>query len=420
MYEKITLDNGLRLITSEMPHTRSVSVVFFLGVGSRYEIDSESGISHFIEHLCFKGTEKRRTGKEISEAVESVGGILNGGTDKELTTYWCRVTSEHFLLALDVLIDLLRGSRFAAEDIDRERQVIIEEINMSLDSPRQRVAMLIDEILWPGQPLGRDIAGNRETITALTRQQILDFFSNAYLPNNTVISIAGDIEQKKVQETVNKALGGWKPNKITSGFPNAGNQDAARLKIEFRETEQVQLCLAVPGFSFFDPDRFSVDLLSTILGEGMSSRLFTEIREQQGLAYDIHSYADHFADAGAVIIHAGIDSSRVDKALGAIIDQLSKLKEQISEAELRKAKEIAKGRLLLGLESSRNVAGWLGGQELLTKRILTPDEVIALVEAVTVEDLKRVAKQLFTGEKLNLAIVGPVKKEGPLAGLLKL
>jgi len=420
MYEKITLDNGLRLITSEMPHTRSVSVVFFLGVGSRYEIDSESGISHFIEHLCFKGTEKRRTGKEISEAVESVGGILNGGTDKELTTYWCRVTSEHFLLALDVLIDLLRGSRFAAEDIDRERQVIIEEINMSLDSPRQRVAMLIDEILWPGQPLGRDIAGNRETITALTRQQILDFFSNAYLPNNTVISIAGDIEQKKVQETVNKALGGWKPNKITSGFPNAGNQDAARLKIEFRETEQVQLCLAVPGFSFFDPDRFAVDLLSTILGEGMSSRLFTEIREQQGLAYDIHSYADHFADAGAVIIHAGIDSSRVDKALGAIIDQLSKLKEQISEAELRKAKEIAKGRLLLGLESSRNVAGWLGGQELLTKRILTPDEVIALVEAVTVEDLKRVAKQLFTGEKLNLAIVGPVKKEGPLAGLLKL
>src|SRR4030042_513846 len=348
MYEKITLDNGLRLLTSEMPHTRSVSVVFFLGVGSRYEIDSESGISHFIEHLCFKGTEKRRTGKEISEAVESVGGILNGGTDKELTTYWCRVTSEHFLLALDVLIDLLRGSRFAAEDIDRERQVIIEEINMSLDSPRQRVAMLIDEILWPGQPLGRDIAGNRETITALTRQQILDFFSNAYLPNNTVISIAGDIEQKKVQETVNKALGGWKPNKITSGFPNAGNQDAARLKTEFRETEQVQLCLAVPGFSFFDPDRFAVDLLSTILGEGMSSRLFTEIREQQGLAYDIHSYADHFADAGAVIIHAGIDSSRVDKALGAIIDQLSKLKEQISEAELRKAKEIAKGRLLLG------------------------------------------------------------------------
>jgi len=420
MYEKITLDNGLRLLTSEMPHTRSVSVVFFLGVGSRYEIDSEAGISHFIEHLCFKGTDKRRTTKEISEAIEGVGGILNGGTDKELTTYWCRVTSEHFLLALDVLIDLLRGSRFAAEDIDRERQVIIEEINMSLDSPRQRVAMLIDEIIWPGQPLGRDIAGNRETITALRRQQILDFFSSAYLPNNIVISIAGDIEQKQIQDTVTKALGGWKRNKVSAGFPNSSNQEAARLKIEFRETEQVQLCLAVPGFSYFDPDRFAVDLLSTVLGEGMSSRLFTEIREQQGLAYDIHSYADHFADSGAVIIYAGVDSSRVDNALSAIIDQLSKIKEQISDAELKKAKEMAKGRLVLSLESSRNVAGWLGAQELLTKRILTPDEVISLVEAVTIEDLKRVARQLFTGEKLNLAIVGPVKKEEPLAKLLKL
>jgi predicted Zn-dependent peptidase len=420
MYEKITLDNGLRLITSEMPHTRSVSIVFFLGVGSRYETDSESGISHFIEHLCFKGTDKRRTSKDISEAIESVGGILNGGTDKELTTYWARVTSEHFLLALDVLTDLLRNSRFAAKDIDRERQVIIEEINMSLDSPRQRVAMLIDEILWPNQALGRDIAGNRETITAMKRGQILDFFSNAYLPNNTVISIAGDIQQKKIQDTIRKTLGTWKRSRAPLSPPNTGNQDAARLKIEFRETEQIQLCLAVPGFSYFHPDRFAVDLLSTILGEGMSSRLFTEIREQQGLAYDIHSYADHFADSGAVIINAGVDSTRVDNAVKAIIEQLSKIKEQIAEAELRKAKEIAKGRLLLSLESSRNVAGWLGAQDLLTKRILTPDEVISLVEAVTIEDLKRVARELFAGEKLNLAVVGPVKKEQPLARALKM
>jgi predicted Zn-dependent peptidase len=420
MYEKITLDNGLRLITSEMPHTRSVSIVFFLGVGSRYETDSEAGISHFIEHLCFKGTDKRRTSKEISEAIESVGGILNGGTDKELTTYWARVTSEHFLLALDVLTDLLRSSRFAAKDIDRERQVIIEEINMSLDSPRQRVAMLIDEILWPNQALGRDIAGSRETITAMKRGQILDFFSNAYLPNNTVISIAGDIEQKKTQDIISKTLGAWKRSKAPLSPPNTDNQDAARLKIEFRETEQIQLCLAVPGFSYFHPDRFAVDLLSTILGEGMSSRLFTEIREQQGLAYDIHSYADHFADSGAVIINAGVDSTRVDNAVKAIIEQLSKIKEQIAEAELRKAKEIAKGRLLLSLESSRNVAGWLGAQDLLTKRILTPDEVISLVEAVTIEDLKRVARELFAGEKLNLAVVGPVKKEQPLARALKM
>jgi predicted Zn-dependent peptidase len=420
MHEKITLDNGLRLLTSEMPHTRSVSVVFFIAAGSRYEVEPEAGISHFIEHICFKGTEKRRSSKEISEAIESVGGIINGGTDKELTTFWCRVTSEHFLLALDILVDLLRHSRFDANDIDRERQIIIEEINMSLDSPRQRVAMLFDELLWPGQQLGRDIAGSKETVAALTRQQMLDFFSNLYLPNNTVLAVAGDIRPKQVQDAINQTLGDWKPNKVSAGFPSKGDQEAARLNIEFRETEQAHLCLGVPGLSFFHPDRYAVDLLSIILGEGMSSRLFTEIREQQGLAYDIHSYSDHFADAGAVIIYAGVDPGRVDSALRAIIDQVSKLKEQITEAELNKAKEIAKGRLLLGLESSRNVAAWLGTQELLINRILTADEVISLVEAVTIEDLKRVAQQLLTSEKLNLAIVGPVKEEKPLARLLKL
>ncbi|OGO60435.1 MAG: hypothetical protein A2Z36_01690 [Chloroflexi bacterium RBG_19FT_COMBO_48_23] len=420
MHKKVTLDNGLRLLTSEMPHTRSVSIVFFIAAGPRYEIESEAGISHFIEHICFKGTEKRRSSKEISEAIEGIGGMLNGGTDKELTTFWCRVTSEHFLIALDVLIDLLRHSRFDAADIDRERQIVIEEINMSLDSPRQRVAMLIDELMWPGQPLGRDIAGSKETVASITRQNMLDFFSKRYLPNTTVLAVAGDIEQKQVHDTVSRALGDWKLNQVPQGFPNQGNQEAARLNIEFRETEQANLCLGVPGLSFFHPDRYAVDLLSIILGEGMSSRLFIEIREQQGLAYDIHSYADHFADSGAVIIHAGVDPGRTEDAIKAIIEQVAKLKEQISEAELKKAKEIAKGRLLLSLESSRNVAAWLGVQELLLNHILTTDEVISMVEAVTTEDLKRVAQQLLTSEKLNLAIVGPVKDEDRMARLLKL
>ncbi len=420
MHQKIVLDNGLRLLTSKMPHTRSVSVVFFMGVGPRYEAEPEAGISHFIEHLCFKGTEKRRSSKEISEAIESAGGIINGGTDKELTTFWCRVTTEHFLLALDVLTDLLRNSRFDAEDIDKERQIIIEEINMSLDSPRQRVSMLLDELLWPGQPLGRDIAGSKETVAALTRQQMLNFFSNRYLPNNTVVAVAGDIDLKQVQDVISQALGDWKPGEVLAGFPNSSKQEAARLCIEFRDIEQANLCLGLPGLSFFHPDRYTVDLLSIILGEGMSSRLFTEVRENQGLAYDIHSYADHFADAGAVIVHAGVDPGRVDSALKAIINQLSLLKEHISEAELNKAKEMVKGRLLLSLENSRNVAAWLGAQEILTNQILTADEVISQVEAVITEDLKRVAQELLTSEKLNLAIVGPVKKEESLAKLLKL
>ena len=420
MYQKSSLNNGLRIITNSMPHTRSVSVIFFMGVGGRYEAESESGVSHFIEHLCFKGTEKRRTSKEISEAIESVGGMINGGTDKELTTFWCRVASQHFSLALDVLIDLVRNSRFDSKDIDRERQIIIEEINASLDSPRQRVDMLIDQLLWPGQPLGRDVAGSKETVTALTRQQMLDFFSLHHLPNNTVVSVAGDIQQEQVQDVLNQALGDWRPNKILAGFPSHDKQEAPRLHIEFRDTEQAHLCLGVPGLSFLHPDRFAVDLLSIVLGEGMSSRLFTEIREQQGLAYDIHSYADHFADSGAVIIHAGVEPGRVESALGAILDQLSRLKERISETELNKAKELAKGRLLLSLENSRNVAAWLGGQEMLTNNILTVDDVISLVDAVTAEDLKRVAEQFLTGEKLNLAIVGPVKEEEPIAKMLKL
>jgi predicted Zn-dependent peptidase len=235
-----------------------------------------------------------------------------------------------------------------------------------------------------------------------------------------VLAVAGDIEQRQVQNAVGQMLGTLKSQKSSTGQSSKVNQDEARLNIEFRETEQAQLCLGLPGLSFFDPDRYAVDLLSIILGEGMSSRLFLEIREQQGLAYDIHSYADHFSDTGAIIIHAGVEPRQVENALKAIMKELFKLKKQISKAELSKAIEIAKGRLLLSLESSRNVAAWLGAQELLTDRILTADEVISAVEAVTIEDLKRVARQLLTGEKLNLAIVGPVKAERPLAKLLEL
>ena len=420
MHQKSTLSNGLRIITNSMPHTRSVSIIFFMGVGGRYEAESESGISHFIEHMCFKGTQKRRTAKDISEAIESVGGIINGGTDKELTTFWCKVASQHFPLALDVLVDLLRNPRFDAKDIDRERQIIIEEINMSLDSPRQRVDMLIDELLWPGQPLGRDVAGSKETVTALTRQQMLDFFSHHHVPNNIVVSVAGDIEHEQVQDMLKQALCDWTPKEASGASPSDDSQQSPRLRIEFRDIEQAHIRLGVPGLSFLHPDRFAVDLLSIVLGEGMSSRLFTEVREEQGLAYDIHSYADHFTDSGAVIIHAGVDPGQVKRALGAILDQLSQLKERIAQAELNKAKEVGKGRLLLSLETSQNVAAWLGAQEMLTNNILAVDDIMALVEAVTTEDLQRVAQQLLTGEKLNLAIVGPVKDKEPLAEMLRL
>jgi len=418
VYQKTTLANGLRVISSEMPHARSISVVFFVGAGPRYELESQAGIAHFLEHLCFKGTRKRKGAKEISEAIESVGGLLNGGTDKELTSFWCRVPSKYLALAVDVLVDLICNPRLEAGDIERERQVIIEEINMTLDSPRQRVTMLIDELLWPGIPLGRDIAGSKETIGSLTREQIIQFHRDHYLPNNTVASIAGDIDQKLVLDVISEAVYQWESGKAPHGFSGAECVRQRRLAIEFRETEQLQLCLGAPGVSFFDPDRYAVDLLSIVLGEGMSSRLFLKLREEKGLAYEIQSYADHFRDTGAFIVHAGVDPMQGETALKAIIDELFAVKDTLSEAEVCKAKEIAKGRLLLSLENSRNVAGWLGAQELLMQRILSIDDVIALVEAVTRDDLERVAHTLFSTEAFSLAVVGPIRDTGPFERVL--
>lgn len=420
MYRKVTLANGLRVITSAMPHTRSVSVVFFIGAGPRYEPDSYAGVAHFVEHLCFKGTQKRKSAREISEAIESVGGILNGGTDKELTSFWCRVPSRYLHLAVDVLVDIVRNPRFDTGDIERERQVIIEEINMSLDSPRQRVAMLIDELLWPGRPLGRDIAGSKETVASLTCQQITEFYQGHYLSNNVVASVAGDIDQKQAEDVIAQAVDGWQGGNVFAGFSSAGVTEPARVNIEFRETEQLQICLGTPGVSIFHPDRYAIDLLSIIMGEGMSSRLFFRLREERGLAYEIHSYADHFTDTGAFIVHAGVDPKHGEAAVRAIAEALFAVTEDVTQSELDKAKEIAKGRLILSLENSRTVAGWLGVQELLTKCILSVDEVIALVEAVTTEDLKRVARALFIPGRLSLAAVGPVKQEDLLVKALNM
>ena len=420
MYRETKFDNGLRLITNSMPQTRSASIVFFVGVGARYENDAEAGISHFIEHLCFKGTKKRQTSKEISEAIEGIGGIINGGTDKEITTYWCRVANQHFTLALDVLVDLQRNARFDAKDIDHERQVIIEEINMSFDSPRQRAGMLIDELLWPGHPLGRDVAGTRETVSTISRQQIMDFFISHYTPNNTVVSIAGQINEKEVNDAIAKLLGSWQQREVSTGFPSNNDQKAPKLIVEYRETEQVHLCLAFPGLSLFHPDRFALDLLNIVLGEGMSSRLFLEIRERHGLAYDIHSYTDHLTDTGALTIHAGVEPQRLEDLINAVLGQLVELRKGVFENELSKAKEMVKGRLLIGLENSRNVAAWLGAQAILTNQILTTDDVISIIEEITIEDLKRIAEQLIREEKINLAIVGPIRKEQKIDRLLKM
>ena len=420
MYQKTTLDNGLRIITATMPHTRSVSVCIFIGVGSRYETETQAGISHFIEHLLFKGTPKRPTSREVSETIEGVGGILNGGTNKELTVYWCKVAQSHFPLVLDVLVDMLLHSKFDPQDIERERQVIIEEIHMSKDSPIQRVDMLIDELLWYNHPLGRDIAGSKESVTAITRDMMLDYREGQYTPNNTVITIAGDIQHQEMVTAVSQALGNWANRQSGSGYLAYEEQQAQRLFVETRDTEQAHLCLALPGLSLLDPGRFTLDLLNIILGEGMSSRLFTEIRDKLGLAYNIHSYVEHFLDSGSVTVYAGVEPKNLPAAITAILEQLSQLKEVIPAPELSKAKELSKGRLLLRMEDSRIVASWMGGQEILTGRILSVDQVTSIIDAITADELKQLAQELLVGNRLRLAVVGPIANQEPLEALLRL
>jgi predicted Zn-dependent peptidase len=425
MYNKVVLDNGLRVITSTMPHSRSVCLVILVGAGSCYESKEEAGISHFAEHLFFKGTQRRPTSKEITQDIEGVGGIINGSTDKEVTIFWCKVAESHFPIALDVLSDLLLNSRFDNKEIEQERRIISEEINMNLDLPQQRVNMLIDELLWPDQPLGRDVIGYKETVSSITRKQLLNYVARSYIPNNTVLSIAGNIQHEQAMEQIEPLFNKWAAGKLLPGYITDDNQTEAKLRIEPKDIEQAHLCLAVHGFSHSHPQRFTLDLLNAVLGGGMSSRLFTEIREHMGLAYDIYSSTDHFLNSGAFTIYAGVDPKKVEIAVAAILKELSKIKQEVTASELTRAKELSKGRLYLRLEDSRNVALWYGSQEILMRQILDIEDVISIVDAITIDELKKVAKEILTDSGLNLAVTGPVQndsliKEKPLRQLLKI
>ena len=421
MYQKTVLDNGLRIVTATMPHTHSASICIFVGVGSRYESEQKGGVSHFIEHMMFRGTRKRPTAREISEAIEGVGGTLNAGTDKEMTVYWCKVAQRHFGQSLDVLADMLLHSRFDSQDIEKERQVIMEEISMSYDSPAQRVGLLIDELLWPAHPLGRDVAGSKPSVTSITSKDMFSYLKAHYLPAGTVVSVAADIEHQEVVNAVSRVLGGWSRRTCRPGYAAYKERLAERLRIEIRDIEQAHLCLALPGLSLFHPKRFTLDLLNVILGEGMSSRLFSEIRDRLGLAYSIYSFVEHFLDSGSITVYAGVEPKNLPVAIEAILEQLDQLKETVSELELTKAKELFKGRLLLRMENSRNVAGWIGAQETLVGRIFSVEEVVSLIDAITADDLQQLVQELMLDNRLRVAIVGPASSYyEPLEELLKL
>lgn len=383
-------------------------MLLFINVGSRNELKESSGISHFVEHMLFKGTERRPTPKDVSGAIESVGGLLNAEAGKELTVYWAKVVRSHLPLALDVLADIIRHSRFDPLEIEKERRVITEELNMLFDTPYEWVDILFDEILWGDQPLGRNIAGTKQTVATLTRETLLTYMEQHYSPSSAVVSIVGAIDHQEVVDRVASLLSDWEPGPNPSCSPVLLEMRGPLVHAQSKRTEQAHLCLGTRGLSYAHPDRFTLGLLNVLLGEGMSSRLFQEIREKRGLAYDVHSYVHHYRDAGCVGVYAGVDPKRIEAAVEAIMTEIKKIaRDGVAEEELRTAKEFWKGRMLLGMEDTRSLAAWIGSQEILLGRILTLNDVIGIIDSTTTTDIQRVAHRIFDEQEFRLAVVGP-------------
>jgi predicted Zn-dependent peptidase len=394
-----------------MPERLSASLVFMFGGGSRLEDERHAGVSHFIEHHFFKGTERRPTSKEIADAIEGVGGFVNASTDKELTAYWTRVPAEHVELGLDVLADIVSNSKLEPADVERERMVILEELRMYQDQPQEFVQNLFDEIMWPDHPLGRDIAGTEQSVARLTRDDILEYASAHYRLPNLVIGAAGAFDDARLLEMVGSRLTlPANPNGLLLPVRPSPLSEP-RVLMRRRKTEQAHICLGVRAMSYLDPDRFALDLLNTVLGEGMSSRLFLNIRERLGLAYDVHSFTQKHRDTGLLGVYLGVDPKNAVAAVNAVIAEMNALCDhELTEEELGRAKEFTKGRLRLELESTNGVAFWLAYQQLLIGSIKTIEEEVALVDAITADEVRRVANEVLRAP-IQMALVGPFAKD---------
>ena len=370
--------------------------------------------------MLFKGTEHRPDPVQITEAIEGVGGILNAATSRESTNYWVKVPSEHLPLAFEVLADMVRHSLFAPEELEKERRVIIEEIHGIYDTPDDYIHDVIDQAVWDGQPLGRPIIGSEETVQAITRDDLVAYVRQHYQANRLVIAAAGDLWHEQVVELADRYFGELpagpepqlEPARIRDGLPDA--------VVVSRPTEQAHLCVGLPALPYTDERRFTQGMIDAVLSSGMSSRLFKEIRERQGLAYEVYGYFREYVDAGEAVVYAGTDIEQVGRAIQAILGELDKLRrEPVPPDELERTKELRKGRIVMGLEDSRAVASWIGGQELVYGEILTPDEVIARIQAVTSDDIQALAGELFQVQRYALALLGPFDDPEPFRRLLQ-
>jgi predicted Zn-dependent peptidase len=408
VFERQALSNGVRVLTAPMPQAQSVTCSLMLAAGSRYETRDTNGIAHFAEHMFFKGTERRPTAREIAGEIDAIGGEFNAFTGKEYTGYYVKCAAEHRDIALDVLVDMIRNSRFDPEEVEREKGVIVEEMNMYFDTPRDFIGGVYDELLYDDQPLGWDIIGRKETVRAATRETFLDYIERWYKPERLVVGLGGKIEGDAI-ERLEELLGDLDGH-AAAGPPTVqiSSNGAARVKLHTKASDQAHVCLGVRSYPLEHPDRYVLQLLATVLGGGMSSRLFSEVRERRGLAYYVFGLNHSYTDAGSLYSQAGVDINRIDEAVSTIARELRRVAEEpIPADELEKARNFAKGRFVLQLESPQGLILFGLRKEVLENRAPDPEEVLAGVDAVTAEDVQRVARDLIDDEKLRLALIGP-------------
>ena len=414
-----TLDNGLTLVVTPLPYARSVSASLYLRAGSRYEPEESAGLSHFCEHLCFKGTARRPRPVDLSSEIDAVGGSINASTDRELTSYYAKVTPEYLERALDVLADMVRCSLYEEAEIERERGVILEELGAVQDAPDELAGVLLDGLLWPGQPLGRDIAGTPASVGSVTAERLRAYYRSQYVANAAVLSVAGAVEPERARELCERLVGDWEPGAPADWIRVDGLPPRSpRVRLRAKETEQAHIALGMRGLSAVDPDRHALGLLSAILGEGMSSRLFVRLREELALCYDVHSAAAYLRDTGSFGVYAGVDRARTLEAIAAIVRELERIRDPVGEEELARAKALVRSRIELRLEDTRAVSARYGALAALGLPLIAPEEAIARYEAVTVADVGRVAGRVVRDPALRLAVVAPLADEGPLAAAL--
>ena len=408
VFERTTLSNGLRVLTAPLPHAQSVACFVMLAAGSRYEEAGNRGIAHFAEHMFFKGTERRPSARDLTTIVDGIGGEFNAFTSKEYTGYYVRCAGADRDIALDVLVDMLRHSKFDPDEVEREKGVILEEMNMYFDTPRDYISALYEELLFGDNPLGWETLGTRETIKAASRDTFLDYVGTWYRPDRLVVGVAGNLGAG-LPETVERLLGDLDGRADeTPPAADIPNGAAPRVSVHHKASDQAHVCIGVPTYPIEHPDRYALQLLATVLGSGMSSRLFTEVRERRGLAYYVYAINHSYTDAGSLYAQAGVDINRIDDAVTTIARELTRIADEpVGADELEKARGLAKGRFVLQTESPQGLLLFGLRREVLEGKAAEPTDVLEALDAVTVKDVQRVAQDVVGSQALNLAVIGP-------------